>query len=154
VDATLFRWDRAVREHGEHLRAHAVERGTEICEDTRRSAALGAEESEQHVLGADVVVAELERLAEGVLDVLARGVNASVPTLDDAPRGASRSIAWRTAESRMSSAWSVWAATPCPSCTMPSSRCSVPIALWFRRRASSCARTTTRRARSVNFSNT
>src|SRR3954469_22735877 len=43
---------------------------------------------------------------------------------------------------------------PWPSCTIPSSRCSVPIALWLRRRASSWASTTTRRARSVNFSNT
>src|SRR5215470_16599669 len=54
----------------------------------------------------------------------------------------------------MPSASSVWAATPWPSWTMPSSRCSVPMALWFRRRASSWANTTTRRARSVNFSNT
>jgi hypothetical protein len=45
------------------------------------------------------------------------------------------------------------AATPSPSWMRPTKMCSVPMKLWFRRRASSWASTSTRRARSVKRSN-
>ena len=60
----------------------------------------------------------------------------------------------RTASSVMPSESSALAATPSPSWIRPSRMCSVPMKLWLSWRASSCARTSTRRARSVNRSNT
>src|SRR5436190_21901938 len=59
----------------------------------------------------------------------------------------------RTAGRLIPSDFSAFAATPSPSWIRPSSRCSVPMWVWFSILASSWARTTTRRARSVNRSN-
>ena len=52
------------------LLADAAEIGSEFHEDLRGDALTLADESEQDVLGADVVVSELERLAEGQLEHL------------------------------------------------------------------------------------
>src|SRR5438067_726666 len=70
VDAALFGWDRAVGQHRHHLGADAVERGAQIRKDSRGAAVVGADQPEEHVLGADVVVTELERLPQRVLERL------------------------------------------------------------------------------------
>src|SRR6266545_1530041 len=80
---------------------------------------------------------------------LARGVNRMCPVgaLWPCPM-----ISWtwaRTASSEIPSDSSAVTATPSPSRSRPSSRCSVPRSSWLRSRASSWASTTTRRARSV-----
>ena len=59
----------------------------------------------------------------------------------------------RTASRVMPSESRALAATPSPSWIRPSRMCSVPMKLWLSWRASSCASTSTRRARSVNRSN-
>jgi hypothetical protein len=111
-------------------------------------------ESEQHVLGSDVVVPQVERLAEGELEAfLARGVNGGDPLVS--PEGPIVSATFsRAASSVTPHDASVFEATPAPSPISPSSRCSVPMKLWFSRRASSCANTRTQRDRSVKRSNT
>ncbi len=52
------------------LLAHAVEVGAELVEDLRGDALALADEAEQDVLGPDVVVAELQRLAQRQLEHL------------------------------------------------------------------------------------
>ncbi len=54
------------------LLAHAVEVGTQLDEHLRCDALALADEAEQDVLGADVVVAELKRLAQAQLEDLLR----------------------------------------------------------------------------------
>ncbi len=85
-----------------------------------------ADQAEQDVFGADVVVAELERLAQGQLeDLLGRGVNGTGPSrrlalADDL------STCWRTASREMFRDSSAFAATPSPSSVKPRRMCSVP----------------------------
>src|SRR5690606_16177852 len=63
------------REQLDDLLAHLVEVGTELDEHLRSDALALADEAEQDVLGADVVVAELQRFSERELEHLlgARG---------------------------------------------------------------------------------
>ena len=60
------------RQELDDLLAHAGEVGAEADEDLGGHALALAHETEQHVLGADVVVAELERFAKGQLENLLR----------------------------------------------------------------------------------
>jgi hypothetical protein len=60
VDAAVVRRDGAIGEDGEDLRARLLEGRAEVNEDGRGDAVLGAEQPEKDVLGADVVVPELE----------------------------------------------------------------------------------------------
>ena len=54
----------------DHLLAHPAEVGAEAHEDRRRDALALSHEAEEHVLGADVAVAELERFAQRELEDL------------------------------------------------------------------------------------
>src|SRR5690348_13770728 len=77
----------------QHLLADAVEIGSQLDQDLRRDAFALADQAEQDVLGADVVVAELQRLAQrqlqhllgprGERDVPARGLLALADDLLD-----------------------------------------------------------------------
>src|SRR3712207_4659656 len=67
---TLFR-SRA-REHADDLVADLLGVGVEVEQDARGDALVLAHEAEQDVLGADVVVAQRERLAQGQLEHLLR----------------------------------------------------------------------------------
>ncbi len=57
-------------EHPDHLVADLLRVGVEVEQDARGDALVLAHEPEQDVLGADVVVAEAERLAQGQLEHL------------------------------------------------------------------------------------
>src|SRR4029079_19203019 len=59
-------------QHPEHLVAHLLRVRIEVEQDACGDALVLADEAEQDVLGADVVVAEGERLAEGELEHLLR----------------------------------------------------------------------------------
>ena len=119
--------------------------GAEFDEHLCGHALTLADEAEQDVLGPDVVVAELQRLAqrEALQHLLGPGRERDVPAraLSPCPM-ISSTWAW-TASSEMPSDSSALAATPSPSWIRPSRMCSVPMQLWLRRRASSWARTTT-----------
>ena len=132
---------RSAPEADEHLGGHAL--------------AL-ADETEEHVLGADVVVAELQRLAQRQLEhLLGPGGEGRRPGRSRARPGRSSprpSPGRPPARCRADS--SALAATPSPSWMRPRRMCSVPMKLWLSRRASSCASTSTLRARSVKRSNT
>jgi hypothetical protein len=54
----------------QHLLADPVEIGSQLDQDLRRDALALADQAEQDVLGADVVVAELQRLAQRQLQHL------------------------------------------------------------------------------------
>src|SRR5690606_34532303 len=58
------------RDELDDLLAHAVQVGAELAEHLRRDTLALADEAEQDVLGADVVVAQLQRLAQGQLEHL------------------------------------------------------------------------------------
>jgi len=60
------------REHPDDLVADLLRVGVEVEQDPRRDAFVLAHEAEQDVLGADVVVAERERLAQRELQHLLR----------------------------------------------------------------------------------
>ena len=144
------------REQLDDLLADPGQVGAEALQDLGGHALALAHQSEQHVLGADVAVAELQRLAQRQLeDLLGPG----------GERRGARSGRCRPGRSsprpsrgrppgRRPSDSSALAATPSPSWIRPRRMCSVPMKLWLSRRASSCANTRTRRARSVNRSNT
>ena len=85
---------------------------------------------------------------------MARGVNGGDPVGAVPAMPMVSSTFSRTASSEIPSDSSALAATPSPSWISPSRMCSVPMKLWLSRRASSCANTSTRRARSVKRSNT
>ena len=143
------------REQLDDLLADAREVGAEALEHLGRHALAFADEAEQHVLGADVAVAELERLTQGELEHLLRpGVNGGEPVGAVPASPMVSSTFSRTASSETPNDSSALAATPSPSWISPRRMCSVPMKLWLRSRASSCASTRTRRARSVNRSNT
>ncbi len=57
-------------EHADDLVADLLGVGVEVEQDARRDALVLAHEAEQDVLGADVVVAEAQRLAQGELEHL------------------------------------------------------------------------------------
>ena len=57
-------------QHPDHLVADLLRVGVEVEQDARRDALVLAHEAEQDVLGADVVVAEAERLAQRQLEHL------------------------------------------------------------------------------------
>jgi hypothetical protein len=108
--------------------AHASHVGAEVVQDLGRDAVAFAHEAEQHVLGADVGVAELQGLAQGELEDLlgARGKGRRTGEgLVLAPMASSTFS--RTTSNVTPSASSALAATPSPSRISPSRMCSVPI---------------------------
>src|SRR5665213_1708292 len=117
------------RQELDDLLAHPGQVGPEALEHLGGDTLALAHQPEQHVLGADPVGA-----------VPARPIVSSTFS--------------RTASNETPRDSSALAATPSPSWIRPRRMCSVPIKLWLSRRASSCANTRTRRARSVNRSNT
>ena len=70
MDTAFFGRDRSIGQQRERLGSDAVEGGAQIRKDPRGPAVGGADQPEEHVLGADVVVTELERLPQGVLERL------------------------------------------------------------------------------------
>jgi hypothetical protein len=117
----------SAEEQLDHSLADAGQVGAELHEHLGGDALTLADQAEQQVLGADVVVVELERLAKGELqdllgprrerDVADRGALALPDDLLDLAR---------TTSSEMPSDSSAFTATPSPSRISPSSRCSVP----------------------------
>ena len=110
------------------LLADAREVGAELHEHLRGDALALADQPEEDVLGADVVVSELQRLAEGELeDLLRAGRERDVPDGAEPPWPMISSTWLRTASSEMPSDSSALAATPSPSWIRPSRMCSVPM---------------------------
>jgi len=111
----------------DHSLADAGQVGPELHEHLGGHALTLADQAEQQVLGADVVVVELERLAKGELqDLLGprRERRWLVGALWPCPM-----ISWtwaRTAPSEIPSDSSALTATPSPSRIKPSRMCSVP----------------------------
>ena len=156
---TLARTDRLLaliaRHELDHLLAHAAEVGAEADQNGGGDAFALAHQTEQHVLGTDVAVAQLQGLAQRELEnLLRRGVKGGEPLGAVPAMPIVSSTFSRTASREIPRDSRALAATPSPSWMRPSRMCSVPIKLWFRRRASSCANTNTLRARSVKRSNT
>ncbi len=85
---------------------------------------------------------------------MARGVNGGEPLGAVPAIPIVSSTFSRTASREIPRDSSALAATPSPSWIKPRRMCSVPMKLWLSRRASSCASTSTLRARSVKRSNT
>ncbi len=123
------------------------------------------------MLRPDVVVTQLERLAEGAFQHplrarRERNLTGGWRSLSQGWRSLSQGLAVplrgrpaarpapRPRSSVTSSDTSARAAAPSSSRKSPSRRCSEPTWLWRNSRASSCASATTKRARSVNCSNT
>jgi hypothetical protein len=117
----------SAREQLDHSLADAGQVGAELHEHLGGDALTLADQAEQQVLGAEVVVVELERLAKGELQDLLRlrrERDVAGRALWPWPM-----ISWtwtRTASSEMPSDASALTATPSPSRIRPSSRCSVP----------------------------
>ena len=85
---------------------------------------------------------------------LARGVNGGEPPCWVPVVPTTSATFSRTASREIPCDARAMAATPLPSPINPKRMCSVPMKPWFNRRASSCASTSTLRARSVKRSNT
>jgi hypothetical protein len=131
-----------------------VEVGAELDEHLGGDALALADEAEQDVLGADVVVAQLQRLAQGQLEHLlgARGEGdvtggRLLALADDLLHLLAHGLE-RDAEGLQA-----LAATPSPSWMRPEQDVLGADVVVVEHAASSCASTTTRRARSVNRSN-
>ena len=108
--------------------ADLVQVDAEALEDAGGDALALAHEAEQQVLRADVVVAEAAGLVDRQLDdALGAGVRPTSPTTGRSPRPMMNSTAVRTLASSTFMFSSTRAATPSPSRTSPSSRCSVPM---------------------------
>jgi hypothetical protein len=103
--------------------ANLVEVDAEGLEDARGDPLALADEPEEQVLGADVVVAEAASLVDGELDD-ALGAGGEP---DRSPRPMMNSTAVRTLASSTFMFSRTRAATPSPSRTSPRSRCSVPM---------------------------
>ena len=119
---------RRLRQHADDLVADLVQVHAEALEHAGGDALALAHEAQQQVLGADVVVAEPARLVDRQLDhaLRARGQ----PDLtDDGPVAAPDDELDRRPHLGSSTFMfsSTRAATPSPSRTRPSSRCSVPM---------------------------
>ena len=116
------------RQQLDDLLAHAGQVGAELHEHLRGDAFALADEPEEDVLGADVVVAELQRLAQRELeDLLGAGRERDVARRREPPWPMISSTWARTASSEMPSDSSALAATPSPSWIRPSRMCSVPM---------------------------
>ncbi len=110
------------------LLAHAGQVGAELDEHLGGDALALTDEAEQDVLGADVVVAELERFTQGEFEHLLRaGVKGMWPDGDEPPWPMISSTWLRTASREMPRLSSAFAATPSPSWISPSRMCSVPM---------------------------
>ena len=116
------------RQQLDHLLADAAEVGAELDEHLGGDTFALADETEQDVLGADVVVAELERLTqESSSTFFARGVKGMCPDGDEPPWPMISSTWLRTASSEMPRLSRALAATPSPSWMRPRRMCSVPM---------------------------
>ena len=141
-------------EHSDDLAPDLVSIG-EIKQHACGDTFIHAEEAEQDVLGADVVVTDREGLPRAAS---ARGTSFESGVKGDLAGRHLRLPSPGTPRERTTSTVSpsdrrTREASPSSSRSNPTRMCSVPIAL-CRNRASSAARITTRRARSVNRSNT
>src|SRR5207248_8154385 len=72
TDARFLRATLVTLEQRDDLRAHLVQVGAQLHEHLRGDAFTFADQAEEDVLGADVVVPELKRLTEGQLENLLR----------------------------------------------------------------------------------
>ena len=116
------------REQLDDLLAHLVQVGAELDEHLGGDALALADEAEQDVLGADVVVAELQRFAQGQLEhLLGARRERDVPGRLLLALPMMSCTCSRTASSEMPSDSSALAATPSPSWIRPSRMCSVPM---------------------------
>jgi hypothetical protein len=131
LELRLVSWaarPRRLRQDADDLVADLVEVHAEALEDAGGDALALADEAEQQVLRADVVVAEAAGLVDRELDdaLRARGEpdladDRAIARADDELDGG------RTLASSTFMFSSTAAATPSPSRTRPSSRCSVPM---------------------------
>jgi hypothetical protein len=125
--ATLARAGVA-RQELDDLLAHPGQVGAELDQHLGGHALALADEAEEDVLGADVVVAELQRLAQRQLEhLLGAGVKGMWPDGDEPPWPMISSTWLRTPSREMPSDSSALAATPSPSWMSPSRMCSVPM---------------------------
>ena len=110
------------------LLAYPVQVGAQPDQHLRGHAVALTDEAQQDVLGADVVVAELQRLAQRQLRAPSwpAGVNGMCPDGICWPWPMISSTCARTASRLMPSDSSALAATPSPSWMRPSRMCSVP----------------------------
>ena len=110
------------------LLADPTQIGTQLHQDLRSHALALADQPQQDVLRADVVMPELQRLAQRELqDLLGAGSEGNVATGRLAPWPMSSSTWLRTAFKEMPSDSRPLAATPSPSWISPSRMCSVPM---------------------------
>ena len=117
-----------LRKDADDLVADLVEVHAEALEDAGGDALALADEAEEQVLGADVVVVEPARFVDGELDHLL-GARSQADLADDRPVAAADDELDGGADLVELDAQVVedLAATPSPSRTRPSSRCSVPM---------------------------
>ena len=102
--------------------------GVEIEENARGDALVLAYEAEEDVLGADVVVAERQRLAQRQLEnSSSRAANGICPLVTSSPWPTMRATWARTSSTVMSRDSSTRAARPSSSRRRPSRMCSVPM---------------------------
>jgi hypothetical protein len=110
------------------LLAHPVEVGAELDQHLGGDALALADQAEQDVLGADVVVAELQRLAQRELETfLARGGERDVPGRRLLALADDLLDLERTPSNEMPRDSKALAATPSPSWMRPNRMCSVPM---------------------------
>ena len=110
------------------LLANVVQIASQLHQHLRGDTLALADQPEQDVLGPDVVVPELQRLAQGELEhLLGPRRERDVTGRQCSPRPITASTWLRTVSSEMSNDVSARAATPSPSLTRPSRRCSVPM---------------------------
>ena len=116
------------RQDVDDLGAHLLEVDAEALEHAGGDALALADEAEEQVLGADVVVVEAPRLVDGQLDHLL-GARRQADLADDRPVAAADDELDGGADLVELDAQVLehLAATPSPSRTSPSSRCSVPM---------------------------
>ena len=139
----------------QNLLAHVFELEAEVHEDLGRHAFLLAQQAQQQVFRADVVVIEVARFLDGVFDDLLgprrlRQLAHGRPC--PGPLWTIFSTSRRILRRSMSRFLRTLAATPEPSLTRPSRMCSVPMYSWLKRCASWLASCITLRARSVKRS--
>ena len=117
------------RQQLDDLLADPGQVGAQLDEHLGGHALALTDEAEEDVLGADVVVAELQRLAQRQLeDLLGPRGEGDVAADGEEPPWPMISSTWlRTASSEMPSDSSALAATPSPSWISPSRMCSVPM---------------------------
>ncbi len=111
------------------LLADPAQVGPQLHQHLGRHTLALADESQEDVLGADVVVTQLEGLAERQLEhLLGTGGEGDVARLGEEPPWPMISSTWlRTASREMPRDSRALAATPSPSWMRPSRMCSVPM---------------------------